>query len=424
MFDFTMTDSQKALRDEVRQFTKWVPKEMILDMDKEKIQFPHEYLKEAGKRNLLGLRLPKKYGGRELGWVDNAIAAEEIGVASYSLACLWGVGADIVCEAIVEFGCEELKQEVVVPLLKGEVYAAEGLTEPRGGSDFFGATTYATKDGDDWIINGQKRFIVGAEGADWFLVYAVTNPSAPQHKKLTAFIVPRTKGVETKYIYGLMGVRGGGAGRLILKDVRVPERFALNGINGAIDVFMKMMIPERLGTAAMTLGAVRPAIEIATRYTSRRKSFGQPIMNYQAVGFKVADSVMLLDAARGLVYSTCLALDSGKVSPGRLRRMVSESKKFVSETAWDIANKCMQTIGGIGYTDVYPLERIVRDIRLSMIWVGSNEIMQLIIQTEWYKEYLKELIKEDVRNVEHDALNSDKEEEKVYQDEDQNLGNK
>lgn len=302
---------------------------------------------------------------------------------------------------------------------KGEVYAAEGLTEPRGGSDFFGATTYVKKDGDDWIINGQKRFIVGAEGADWFLVYAVTDPSAPSHKRLTAFMVPRTKGVETKYIYGLMGVRGGGAGRLILKDVRVPERFALNGINGGVSVFTKMMIPERLGTAAMTIGSVRPAIEIATRYTSRRKSFGQPIMNYQAVGFKIADSVMLLDAARGLVYSTALAVDSGKVSAGRVRRMVSESKKFVSETAWDIANKCMQTIGGIGYTDVYPIERIVRDIRLSMIWVGSNEIMQMIIQNEWYKEYFKERITEDIRDLEYDSANADKEEEKVYQDEDQ-----
>ncbi|MBF0378747.1 MAG: acyl-CoA/acyl-ACP dehydrogenase [Desulfamplus sp.] len=419
MFDFIMTEKQRSLRDEVRQFTKWVPKEMILDMDRENIQFPHQYLKEAGKRNLLGLRLPIQYGGRGLSWVDNVIAAEEIGVASYSLACLWGVGADIVCEAIVDFGCEELKQEVVVPLLKGEVYAAEGLTEPRGGSDFFGATTYAKKDGDDWIINGQKRFIVGAEGADWFLIYAVTDPSAPAHKRLTAFMVPRTKGVETKYIYGLMGVRGGGAGRLILKDVRVPERFALNGINGGVGVFTKMMIPERLGTAAMTIGSVRPAIEIATRYTSKRKSFGQPIMNYQAVGFKIADCVMMLDAARGMVYSTALAADSGRVSSGRVRRMVSESKKFVSETAWDIANKCMQTMGGIGYTDVYPLERIVRDIRLSMIWVGSNEIMQLIIQNEWYKEYFQDVIKEDIRDVEFDSVNADKEEEKVYQDEDQ-----
>jgi len=226
MFDFMMTGEQKKLRDEARAFTKWVPKQLILDMDAEKIQFPREYLQEAGRRNLLGIRLPKEYGGRGLTWVDDAIVAEEIGVASYSLACLWGVGADIVCEAIIEFGCEELKQQVVIPLLKGETFAAEGLTEPRGGSDFFGATTVAKKDGDDWIITGQKRFIVGAEGADWFLVYAVTDPSAPPHKRMTAFMVPRTEGVETKYIYGLMGVRGGGAGRLILKDVRVPERYA------------------------------------------------------------------------------------------------------------------------------------------------------------------------------------------------------
>lgn len=415
MFDFMMTGEQKKLRDEARAFTKWVPKQLILDMDAEKIQFPREYLQEAGRRNLLGIRLPKEYGGRGLTWVDDAIVAEEIGVASYSLACLWGVGADIVCEAIIEFGCEELKQQVVIPLLKGETFAAEGLTEPRGGSDFFGATTVAKKDGDDWIITGQKRFIVGAEGADWFLVYAVTDPSAPPHKRMTAFMVPRTEGVETKYIYGLMGVRGGGAGRLILKDVRVPERYALNGIDGGIDVFVRMMIPERLGTAAMTIGSVRPAVEIATRYTSKRKAFGLPIQMFQAVGFKVADCAMLLDSARSMVYTTCRAVDSGVVHPGRVRRMVSQSKKYVTEAAWEIANKCMQVVGGIGYTNVYPLERIVRDIRLSMIWVGSNEIMQLIIQNEWYKEYFKTLAKEDVRDVEEDALNAHELEEKVYE---------
>ena len=416
MFDFIMTEAQKKLRDETRAFTNWVPKKMIMDMDAEKIQFPHEYLQEAGKRNLLGIRIPKKYGGRGLSWVDNAIVAEEIGVASYSLACLWGVGADLVCDAINKFGSEEMKQEIVVPLLKGEVYAAEGLTEPRGGSDFFGATTRAVKDGDDWVITGQKRFIVGAEGADWFLVYAVTDADASPRKRLSAFMVPRdAKGLESKYIYGLMGVRGGGAGRLSLKNVRVPERFVLNEINGGTEVFEYMMIPERLGTAAMTIGAVRPAVEIATRYTSKRKAFGQPIMRFQAVGFNVAECVSLLDTSRSLVYSTCLAIDSGNVDPGRIRRMISQSKKFTSEAAWEVANKCMQVVGGIGYTNVYPLERILRDIRLSMIWVGTNEIMQLIIQTEWYKEYQKVHAHSNVRNVENDSPNADKIEEKVFE---------
>ena len=415
MFDYIMTEQQKKLRDEARDFTRWVPKEMILDMDAEKIQFPHEYLKEAGRRNLLGVRIPEKYGGRGLGWIDNGIVAQEIGVASYSLACLWGVGADIVCDAISEFGPDELKQEVVVPLLKGEIFAAEGLTEPRGGSDFFGAITHARKDGDDWIISGQKRFIVGAEGADWFLVYALTNPGALHHRRLTAFMVPRTKGVESKYIYGLMGVRGGGAGRLMLDEVRVPERYALNGINGGFPVFQRMMIPERLGTAAMTIGSVQPALDIATRYTSRRKAFGKRIMDFQAVGFKVADCAMLLDASRSMVYNTCLAIDSGKAAPGRIRRMVSQSKKFVTEAAWEIVNNSMQVVGGIGYTNVFPLERILRDIRLSMIWVGTNEIMQLIIQNEWYREFNKRITKDNYRDVENDAINAHETEEKVYE---------
>ncbi|MCX7679567.1 MAG: acyl-CoA/acyl-ACP dehydrogenase [Spirochaetes bacterium] len=415
MFDFLYTPEQLKLRDEARDFTNWVPREMILDMDAEKLHFPREYLKEAGRRNLLGIRIPKEYGGRGLGWVEDVMVAEEIGVASYSLACLWGVGADIVCEAIVLFGCDELKESVVKPLLKGDVYAAECLTEPRGGSDFFGAATTARKDGGDWVINGQKRFIVGAEGADWFLVYAVTDPSAPPHKRISCFMVPRDAGVETKYIYNLMGVRGGGAGRVIFNDVRVPERYALNGINGGFDVFVKMMIPERLGTAAMTIGSVRPAIEIATRYTSMRKAFGTQIMNFQAVGFKVADSVMLLDACRSLAYTTARAADSSTVHPNRLRRMVSESKKFITDSCWQIANNCMQVMGGIGYTSVYPIERIVRDIRLSMIWVGTNEIMQLIIQNEWYKEYSKVLSKEKVRDVESDALHAFETEEKIYE---------
>jgi alkylation response protein AidB-like acyl-CoA dehydrogenase len=415
MFDFAMTDEQIKLRDEAREFTKWVPREMILEMDEEKIQFPREYLKECGRRNLLGIRIPAEYGGRGLGWCEDVIVAEEIGVASYSLACLWGVGADIVCEAIVKYGTEELKQAIVVPLLKGETFAAECLTEPRGGSDFFGATTRARKDGDDWIISGQKRFIVGAEGADWFMVYAVTDPSAPPHKRMSCFMVPRTKGVETRYIYGLMGVRGGGAGRLILDEVRVPERYALNGINNGFEVFMTNMIPERLGTAAMTIGSVRPALEIATSYTSRRKAFGQPIMNFQAVGFKVADSAMMMDAMRSVAWSTALAIDSGKTSAGRIRRMVSQAKKFITEGSWQVANNCMQVMGGIGYTNVFPIERIVRDIRLSMIWVGTNEIMQHIIQTEWYKEHGKNMKEQRTRDVELDAKAAFETEEKVYE---------
>jgi alkylation response protein AidB-like acyl-CoA dehydrogenase len=415
MLEFLLSDNQKALQDEAREFARWVPKEMLLDMDAERIQFPHEFLREAGRRKLLGIRYPERYGGRELGWVDDGIVCQEVASVSHSLACLWGVGAGLVADAIFAFGSEDLKQEIAVPILKGETFAAECLTEPRGGSDFFGSTTTARKQGGDWIINGQKRFIVGAEGADWFQVYAVTDPDAPAHKRISAFMVPRKKGVESRYVYGLMGTRGGGAGRVTFTDVRVPERYVLNGVSGGFEVFINQMIPERLGAANMAIGSVRPAIDIATKYTSKRKAFGTQIMNFQAVGFKIADSVTLFDAATSLVHATALAIESGNVHPNRIRRMVSEAKKFATESCWEIANNCMQVMGGIGYTNVYPIERIIRDVRLSMIWVGTNEIMQLIIQNEWYKEYAKVASRENVRDIERDAVGADQDEEKIFE---------
>ncbi|MGE5423173.1 MAG: acyl-CoA dehydrogenase family protein [Ignavibacteriales bacterium] len=414
MFDFLMTPEQLALRDEAREMAKWVPRDYILDMDADKIKFPKEFLQECGRRNLLGTRLPKQYGGRGLGWVEDTIVAEEICVPGYIFGCVWGVGADIVCEAITNFGSEEMKEKYVKPLLAGEKFAAECLTEPRGGSDFFGATTRAVEDGDYYILNGQKRFIVGGEGADFFLVYAKTDPDGPPNKSMTCFIVDRSEGVKTNYLYGLMGCRGGGTARIVFEDVRVPKSNILGELNGATKIFYPMMIPERLGTAAMTIGAVRPALEIATDYTARRKAFGTQIKNFEGVSFKIADAAMKLDACRSMIYCTARAIDAG-VHPNRARRMVSQAKKFVTENCWEVVNLSMQCMGGIGYTDVFPIEKILRDMRLSMIWVGSNEIMSLISQLEWYKEREIEIRGTNKRESEFDCINAFAEGEKIYE---------
>jgi alkylation response protein AidB-like acyl-CoA dehydrogenase len=325
------------------------------------------------------------------------------------------VTGDVVTEALVHFGTEEQKKKFLPSICKGEKYAAECLTEPRGGSDFYGATTIARRDGDDFILNGQKRFIVGGEGADYFLVYAKTDPEAPANKSMTCFMVERDMGVKTEYIYNLMGSRGGGTARVVFEDVRVPKENVIGEVNGAGRVFNQMMIPERFGTAAMTIGAARPALEIATDYSTKRKAFGTEIKNFQAVSFKVAEMVTKLDSARAMIYTTALAIDSGQVKASRCRRMASESKKFVTEQCWDVANLAMQVMGGIGYTDVYPIEKIVRDLRLSMIWVGTNEIMSLIIQHEYYRERLEEVASGKKRNSELDALNAFAEGEKIYE---------
>jgi alkylation response protein AidB-like acyl-CoA dehydrogenase len=414
MLEHLMTDAQLQLREEVRDLVRWVPREMILAMDRDEIRFPKEFLAEAGRRGLLGVRYPKEWGGRGLTWVDTCMVMEEVGTLGYIFSCVFGVGAELVCDAIVKAGTEEQKERYVTPLLAGKIFAAECLTEPRGGSDFFGTTTSAIQEGDHYVLSGQKRFIVGGDAADYFLVYAKTEPHAPPHLSMTCFLVDRGPGVETKYLYGLMGCRGGGAARVAFKDVVVPAKNILGRLHGATEIFYPMMIPERLGTAAMTIGAARPALEIATRYTARRKAFGQPISSFQGVSFQVAEAATLLDACRSLVYTTALAVEAG-ADPATVRRLVSETKKFVTESCQQVARLSMQVMGGIGYTNVFPVERIVRDLGLASIWTGTSEIMSLIIASEWYKECGRRWQSSALRDPELDAAHADDLEEKVYE---------
>src|SRR5512141_3120640 len=210
MFDFVLGKEQLVLREEVRDLVRQVPRQTILDMDRDLIRFPKEFLREAGRRNLMGVRYPKQWGGRGLDWVTTCMVMEEVGALGYIFACVFGVGAELVCDAIVRHGTDAQRERYVKPLLRGEIFAAECLTEPRGGSDFFGTTTVAEDRGDHFLLSGNKRFIVGAEAADYFLVYARTDPAAPPREGISCLIVDRGPGVETRYHYGLMGCRGGG----------------------------------------------------------------------------------------------------------------------------------------------------------------------------------------------------------------------
>jgi acyl-CoA dehydrogenase len=329
-----------------------------------------------------------------------------------ALGCLYSLPS-ICGEALDKFGTDAQKEKYLKPMLEGKKTTAEALTEPRGGSDFFGATTIAVKEGDHYILNGQKRFVVGAEGADFFLLYAKTKLDAKDPRdSISLFIIDRDMGVESKYIYGLLGTRGGGAGRLYLKDVQVPEENVVLGEGMGGKIFYQMMIPERMTSAAGPLGMSRSALEIATKYAHKRKAFGQTIKSFQGVSFKLADSIMLLDASRAIVYQTAKAIDSGQAG-SICRRLVSEAKRFSTESAAKIISNAMQVLGGIGYTNVFPIERIFRDIRLSTIWTGTSEVMNLIIQHEYFNELLKSGEKN--RDVEMDAKESEAPDEKIYE---------
>jgi len=237
MSDVMLTPSHLVLRDEARNFTREeVPRQLLLDMDDEKVHYPRENIQKLAARHLLGIRFPQEFGRRGLDWSHEVLALEEIGVLGSSLACLFSLPS-IVGEAIHVIGSREQKERYLKPILEGRMTVAEALTEPRGGSDFFDVTATTSRAGNYYILNGQKRFIVGAEGADLFLVYARTDTDASSHKAISAFLVERGEGVNIQHVYGWMGTRGGGTGRMYFRDVHAPVENMIGEEHGAYEFF-------------------------------------------------------------------------------------------------------------------------------------------------------------------------------------------
>jgi alkylation response protein AidB-like acyl-CoA dehydrogenase len=224
--------------------------------------------------------------------------------------------------------------------------------------------------------------------------------------------VERDMGVEVEELYNLLGFRGMGTARIVFKDLEVPDEYRVGEVNGARKIFNRMMVPERLTSAAGAVGTARAALEVAVKYSTKRKAFGTQIRNFQGVNFKVAECMAKLDAARALVYTAARAADESDKSDVDPRRLVSEAKYIATEFGWEIVNEAMQIMGGIGYTQVYPIERMLRDMRLAPIWTGSNEIMKMLIQHETYK--MAGAPSKD-RDYEKDAMDWYKEAEKVFE---------
>jgi acyl-CoA dehydrogenase len=412
-YNFLLDSDAQTIARETREFVKSeIDPKYLRAMDRDEIKFPREIYEKYAEHNLLGIRFPKKYGGRGLNWISSVAAQSEIGCLGTACGCAF-VMPDITGQALFYFGSEEQKQKYLKPMLEGKLVSAEALTEPRGGSDFFGATTRAVDKGDYFLVNGQKRFVVGAQGADFFIVYVQTNfdEKANPYKRLSTLIIDRCDDVKVSYMYGLMGTRGGGTGRITFKNVKVPKENLIGPLHGGAMVFHKMMVPERLCSAAPGLGGMRAALNIAAKYSDKRKAFGRKIRKFQAVNSMLAKGVTLMDASAAMIYQAAVAAQ--KDDPA-LRRIVSETKKFVTDSGWEIANIAMQIMGGIGYSDIYPIERYVRDSRLCQIWTGTNQIMEQLIQHEYYNEVLQQADK--YRDFEMDALNAEHEQEKIFDD--------
>jgi len=218
-------------------------------------------------------------------------------------------------------------------------------------------------------------------------------------------------------MYGLMGNKGGGTARIVYKDAEIPEENLIGQLNGGYEIFNRMMIPERLTTASGSLGVSMAALEIATKYAMKREAFGSKLIDHEGINFKLSESLTLLQSASSLVYVAAKAadqLEEGNASMSYVRQLISMAKLHSTEAMWKIVNDAMQMMGGIGYTTVYPVERLLRDSRLGLIWTGSSEVMKMIIQHEFIREFSKEDYWKTKRDVEKDALDFRMEEEKVF----------
>jgi hypothetical protein len=385
--DVMLSHEEISFRKEFKTFLDGLDLSFILRMDKEdEKEFPKDSVRLLGQNNYLGIPLPEDVGGRGLNTVCAILAEEELGALAFPLGCAMGMSTYL-CRAIYKYGIPELWKKYIIPAMKAELICAEGITEPLKGSDIARLQTVAKREGNHYIITGEKRFQKGGIGADWFLTFARTNPNVAPHKGITAFIAERKNGVQVVEQFNLMGWRGMGASHLLFREVAVPEENRVGSEGQGFEILMYLLQTERLMEAATALGSARECLKIAIRYSDAREQFEQKIREFQGINFKIADMAATLDAGRLLCLRAAKVIDKEEKRPNK---EVAMAKFFSTDAAWNIVDQALQILGGIGYTDYYPIERFLRDVRVAKIYTGANEIMREITQRAIYEELMME----------------------------------
>jgi len=372
--DFALNEEQEMFRKTIREFAEKeiMPRAQEID---QKGEFPWDIIRKMADLGLMGLPFPEEYGGAGGDAISYAIAVEEIARASGSVAITYSAHISLACSPIYLFGTEEQKRKYLIPMAKGEKIGAFGLTEPGAGSDAAAIKTRAVLDGDEWVINGQKIFITNGSVADVVVIAAVTDP-AKGKKGISNFIVEKgTPGFRVGREEDKMGLRGSVTSELIFENCRVPKENLLGKEGEGYKQFLMTLDGGRIGIGAMAVGLGMAALEAAARYAKERVQFGQPIAEFQAIQWMIADMATELEAARLLVLRAAWLKDQGQ----RFTKEAAMAKLFASEAAVRACYKAIQIHGGYGYTKDYPVERLYRDARLTTIGEGTSEIQRLVI---------------------------------------------
>ena len=371
---FQTTAAHEELRTKIRSFAEEEIKPLAFLMDQNN-EFPEEAVKKLGKLGWMGIPYPKEYGGAGLDALSYAIAVEELARVDGGAGVILSAHVSLGSWPIFAYGTEEQKKKYLVPLAKGEKIGAFGLTEPNAGSDAGGTETTALDKGDYYLLNGGKIFITNAPKADTYVVFAVTTPDIGT-RGISAFIVEKGwKGFEFGDHYDKMGIRSSSTAELIFNDVKVPKENLLGKEGEGFKIAMSTLDGGRIGIAAQALGIAQGAFEHALSYSKERVQFGKPISKFQNTQFTFADMELGCEAGRLLTYQAAMKKGAGE----RYTKEAAMAKLFCSEHAMKTTTKALQMFGGYGYTKDYPMERMMRDAKITEIYEGTSEVQRIVI---------------------------------------------
>ncbi|WP_205230626.1 acyl-CoA dehydrogenase [Azospira oryzae] len=369
-----LTQEQEMIRDSMRAFAQERLAPFAAEWDKNHT-FPAEALKELGELGAMGMCVPEEWGGAGMDYMSLVLTLEEIAAGDGATSTIVSVQNSLACGITQKYGTDQQKEEWLKPLARGEKLGCFCLTEPHTGSDAAAISTRADRDGDHFVLNGVKQFITTGKHAHMAIVFAVTDKAAGK-KGISCFLVPTdTKGFIVGRTEEKMGQHASDTVQIIFEDCRVPASALLGKEGEGYKIALSNLEAGRIGIAAQSIGMARAAFEAAVRYAKERVTFGQPIIEHQAVNFRLADMNTLLDAARLMVWRAAALKDAGKPC----LKEASMAKMFASEAAEKIASDAIQIHGGVGYTSDFPVERIYRDVRISQIYEGANDIQRLVI---------------------------------------------
>lgn len=372
--EFNLTEEQEMLRDMVRDFAENEVKPGARERDKHE-KFPDDLKEKAAEIGLMGVAIPDDWGGSGMDYVAYAIALEELAKIDAALAIVVSVNNSLVCDPLLKYANDEQKKRWLMPLASGEQLGCYALSEAQSGSDAANVKTMAIKDGDDYVLNGEKMWITNGMSSDLVLVFCMSEPEKGAHG-INAFVVEKgTPGFSVGRKEEKLGIRGSDTCSLVFEDCRVPAENMIGGPGQGFIIAMQTLEAGRIGVAAQALGIAQGSVDEALKFARDRKAFGRTILDMQTIQFYLAEMQTKTDAARLLTWDASWRKDNGM--PYGIQSAMA--KAYASEVAMWNSNKAVQIHGGYGYSQEYPVERFYRDAKITEIYEGTNEIQRLVI---------------------------------------------